>query len=155
MLSLRLKASVPLLVTLVDVPSVPVVVPLPICSVPALIVVEPLQSLSADSVVVPVPACVTVPVPEILAPTTKAASVRLNTKAVLLVMTPVPNAPEVPALPICRVPPLMVVVPVKLLAPERIFVPVPFLVKLKAPLMTPLNTPPPLLLPILRRGEPL
>ena len=112
MLSLRLKASVPLLVTVVEVPKVPVVPPLPICKVPALTVAEPLQSLLADSVVVPVPACVTVPAPEILAPTTRAVSVRLNTKAELLVMTPVPNAPEVPPLPICRVPPLMVVVPV-------------------------------------------
>ena len=106
-----MNASVPLLLTVGDVPSVPVVPPLPICKVPALMVVEPLQSLLAVSVVVPVPAWVTVPVPEILALTTKALSLRLKTRAPLSVMAPVPMVPDVPPLPICKVPALMVVVP--------------------------------------------
>ena len=37
---------------------------------------------------------------------------RLNTKVALLTMLPLPKLPEVPALPTCKVPSLMVVVPV-------------------------------------------
>ena len=156
-LSLRLKARVPLLVTVAEVPNVPVVPPLPICNVPALIVVAPLQSLSADNVVVPEPACMTLPVPDILAPTTKALSVRLKTRSELLVITLELIAPEVPALPICKVPPLIVVVPVYVLLPLRICVPVPFFTKLTTTgfasagmLMVPLKVPLPLSLPTLR-----
>ena len=58
-----------------------------------------------------VPAWVSDPLPLMLLATVW-LSLRLNTKAALSVMTPVPNAPEVPPLPICRVPPWMLVVPV-------------------------------------------
>ena len=58
----------------------------------------------------PAPSCLTMPEPEMTfgIPT---ALLRLNTKVALFTILPLPKLPEVPALPTCKVPALMVVVP--------------------------------------------
>ena len=58
----------------------------------------------------PVPAWVTVPVP-LMALATVIESLRLKTSAALLVTELLPRLPDVPPLPICRVPVLIVVTP--------------------------------------------
>jgi len=60
------------------------------------------------SVVVPAPLCVSVPVPD-MALAMVSAPVRLITRALLLIVLPVPSAPVAP-LPICKVPAEIVVV---------------------------------------------
>ena len=60
---------------------------------------------------VPVPDCVTVPVP-LMGLEVVMLSDRLKTKALLSVTDPVPSEPTVPPLPTCRVPAVAVVVPV-------------------------------------------
>ena len=60
--------------------------------------------------VIPFPAWVSEPVPEMTLATVK-LFVRLNTSIPLLMMLPDPRVPVVPPLPICSVPPLTVVVP--------------------------------------------
>ena len=51
------------MLTIAPLPSVPLVPPLPSCSVPALIVVVPVYVLVPVKIVVPLPAFVTAPVP--------------------------------------------------------------------------------------------
>ena len=77
-------------------------------------------------IVVPVPACVSVPDPEITA-LRKWFPVELRTMAPLLVMALCDRAPVDPPLPICSVlPAAMLVAPVKLLlSPRMIVVPPP------------------------------
>ena len=108
--SVRLNNSSPLFATLPP-PSEPVVPALPICNAPAEIVVVPAYVFAPVRVVVPEPTCVTEPVPEIALATDRAL-VRLKSKAALLTTLPEPSDPVVPVLPICKAPPLMVVVPV-------------------------------------------
>ena len=52
------------------------------------------------------------PLPPIAAVSSKAVSERLNCKAALLVIAPVPSEPVLPPAPTATVPALMVVVPV-------------------------------------------
>ena len=63
-------------------------------------------------VVVPVPACVSVPLP-LMTPATVSASLRLKISVPPLTTSgPAPSVPVVPPLPICSVPALIVVAPV-------------------------------------------
>src|SRR5882724_10887278 len=105
----RLNVRSALFVT-APVPSEPVAPPPPMLRDPAEIVVVPEYVLAPVSVAVPPPIWVRAPVP-VIAPPTVIASERLNARVALLVMLPVIE-PEVPPLPICRVPAEMVVVPV-------------------------------------------
>jgi hypothetical protein len=75
--------------------------------------------LAAVNVVVPLPAWVTEPAPEIALPTV-IASLRLNASAALSVTLPEPKEPLVPPLPICNVPAVMVVAPVYVFAPVSV-----------------------------------
>ena len=59
----------------------------------------------------PLPSCVTEPVPEIALATVR-VFVRLKSKAALSTMLPDPSAPVVPLPPICNAPPVIVVAPV-------------------------------------------
>ena len=75
-------------------------------------------------ITVPEPACVKDPVPLSTFDTVK-VPVSLNDSALLLTTVPEPSDPVAPALPICKVPPAMVVVVVEVpyvLAPVRITV---------------------------------
>src|SRR4029079_4272951 len=101
------------------VPSVPVVPPLPICSVPALTVVAPLYVLAPVSVSVPAPSFVNAPVP-LIALATANESLRLNVRAALFTTAPVPSVPIVPPLPIWSVPAEIVVVPPYVFAPVSV-----------------------------------
>ena len=56
------------------------------------------------------PTCVSVPVP-LMAALIATASDRSKTRMALFTTAPVPSVPLVPPLPICRVPPLIVVPP--------------------------------------------
>jgi hypothetical protein len=108
MLSERLKASVPSLLTNPTMePDVP---PLPICKVPSVILVPPVYVLSAESTVVPEPFCSTKPTPE-MTPGTKKASERLKARTLSFTIFPAIE-PEVPPLPSCKVPAEIVVRPV-------------------------------------------
>ncbi len=81
-----------------------------------------------DSVVVPVPACVTAPKLLMLF-ATASALLRLNTRVAMSVTAPVPSVPVAPPLPICSVPSLRVVMPELRFAPVKISVPLPSLVR--------------------------
>ena len=59
---------------------------------------------------VPEPSCLTMPVPEMMS-ATLIASERLKLNTPLLTMAPVPNAPEVAALPATKVLPVSMLVP--------------------------------------------
>ena len=103
-------------------------------SVPAVIVVAPEYVLTPDSVVVPVPTCVSVPGPSI-APATVSALVRFSRSVVLLVIGPVPSFPAAP--PSSSVPLLIVVRPLKVLAPVRVCLPLPIFVSEPTPEIAP------------------
>ena len=90
-------------------PAIEPVAPLPICSVPALIVVPPEYVLAPVRIVVPAPAWFSVPVP-LTTPAYVRELLRLKISALLSVMLPA-TAPVVPPLPICSVPALIVVPP--------------------------------------------
>ena len=90
--------------------------------------------------VVPAPIWLTLPVPAIALPTVMALD-RLNVKAALLVTAPVPKEPVVVALPICKVPVLMVVVPEYVLLVVKVVAPVPCLTSEPPPLITPDKVP--------------
>jgi len=92
--------------------------------------------LAPVSVVVPVPAWVSVPVP-LIALATVRALLRLIVNAGVIDDAPAPSAPVVPPLPTCSVPALIVVTPVYVLAPVKIVVPVPACVSVPVPLITP------------------
>jgi hypothetical protein len=76
---------------------------------PACTVVAPRYVLVPVSTVVPAPACVTLPLPE-MAPPNVALSERLKTSAPLLATSPMIEPPA-PPLPSCSVPAVMVVPP--------------------------------------------
>jgi hypothetical protein len=82
----------------------------PACSVPALTAVAPEYVPAPDSVSVPMPILVSDPVP-LIAPLKARSSLRLNVSAALLTISPTID-PVGPPLPICSVPPLIVVPPV-------------------------------------------
>ena len=123
-LSVPVPLSAPVIVVLPDrlyvrlalsviapVPRLPVVPPLPTCSVPAVMLVVPVYVLLAARMVVPDPACVRLPVPVIVAPTVVTA-LRLKVRLALSVTAAaVPRLPVVPPLPTCNVPALIVVLP--------------------------------------------
>ena len=88
------------------------------------------------SVVVPVPALVSVPVP-LMAPATVRALLREITSAPLFITGPDPSAPVVPPFPSCSVPALIVVPPLYVLVPVSVVVPVPACVTVPVPLITP------------------
>lgn len=70
----------------------------------------PVNKLTPDRVVTPEPLMLTAPAPAIaLAMVT--LSERLKARVPLLVTAPAPREPDVPPLPICKVPALMVVAP--------------------------------------------
>ena len=77
-----------------------------------------------EIVVVPVPACVTDPVPEI-ALLTVIASLRLKARAASSVTLPEPKEPLVPPLPIRSVPAVIVVAPVYVFVPLNVSAKVP------------------------------
>ena len=96
-------------------------------SVPALTVVLPLIPLTPDSVNVPAPFFVSVPVP-LITPAYVTLSDRFQTKAALFTMSAV-TEPDVPPLPICTVPALLVILPENVFAPVSSNVPAPVLPK--------------------------
>ena len=78
--------------------------------VPTLIVVAPVYVLAPASVSTPVPACVTEPVP-LMALLRVMGLVKLNVKPALSTIPLVPMEPDEPPLPICKMPPVMLVPP--------------------------------------------
>ena len=70
----------------------------------------PVYELAPERVVVPEPACVSVPDPE-MAFATVSALLRSKTNAALLTTAPLPSVPVVPPLPSWSVPAETVVVP--------------------------------------------
>ena len=96
-MSVRLIARFALSV-IVDVPSEPLVPPLPICSVPWVIVVAPEKLLLAVRIVVPVPSCVSAPAPDsaparVVEPEVSMMSVPSSKTA------PAPSDPPAPPVP--------------------------------------------------------
>ena len=104
---LRSNVNLPLSATLPMM--LPVVPPLPICSVPILIVVPPMYVLFPVRINVPLPACTKAPAP-VTTPPKVTESLRPNAKVPLFVILPT-MLPVVPPLPICSVHALMVVPP--------------------------------------------
>ncbi len=119
----RLKTRAPSLAT--SPVMAPVLPPLPICSVPAEMVVPPPWLLAPVSVSVPVPAWVRVPWPD-TSPVKVRSSDRLKTSAASTLTLPA-RLPDVPPSPTCSVPPEMLVPPSWVSSPVRISVPSPVL----------------------------
>ena len=88
----------------------PLVPPLPICSVPALIVVMPAYVLFAVKTRMLAPLLVSAPLP-LITPSNVTVSLRLKLSVALSTTSP-SIEPVVPPLPICSVPALTVVPPV-------------------------------------------
>ena len=98
--------------------------------------VPPVWVVLPASVVSPVPACTSEPVPDTTLLSVKASD-RLIANDALFVTLPVPSEPVAPPSPICSVPALIVVPPMYvLLDPERICVPAPFFLNNNAPVVT-------------------
>ena len=96
--------------TTLAVPSVPAAPPSPTDTVPASIRSVPANVLDPVTDSVPAPACVIVPVPDIVFGRAS-VSARLNTRSAFTVTAPVPSDPDVPPSPTRSVPPVIVVTP--------------------------------------------
>ena len=109
-LSERSSTSVPPMTMAMPPVRLPLVPPLPSCSVPAEIVVPPREGVAAQQGQKPVPACVRLPLPLMTPPNVEAPG-RLKTRTPLSISGPVPKLPATMPLPTCSVPPEIVVPP--------------------------------------------